>query len=702
MSASTTALNKNTKNFNRSSKTLKIALVGNPNCGKTTLFNELTGSNQHVGNWPGVTVEKKEGSLRFRGAKINILDLPGIYSLSPYSSEEIVTRVSLIEDNPDLIINIVDTTILERSLYLTTQLFELQKPMIIAFNMTDVVEKKGDIIDYNKFRSELNVPIVPISANKGVGVNELLDLAIRYAEKKDGSKTAKKIYDDKVENVISKIENELSKGFNAENFENSQNKMSLRWLAVKLFENDELLMQKIKLTKTQAENINLYKGTVGLPPHMDEQMLIADQRYKYIYSLCAAAIKRKHAPEHITLTDRIDRVITNKFLAVPIFAVMMIFIFYVTFGPVGSSLRDQFEFLIKDVFGGFVLNLLTSLGAAAWSKSLIIDGIIEGVGSVISFFPQVMILFTLLSILEDSGYMARAAFIMDKLLRKVGLSGRAFVPLLMGFGCTVPAILGTRILEKENDKKLTIMMIPFMSCSAKMPVYAMFIAALFREHQVLAISSIYLLGILLAVFTAIVFKGPVLKGETASFIMELPAYRMPTLKNLCLHVGARLKDFIVKAGTILVAATIVIWFLQSFNLSLQMIADKSESILASVGMAIAPVFSLCGFGDWRAAVSLLSGLIAKESVVSTMAVLYGTGGLAGVSQVIVDQFSTISAYAFMVFVLLYTPCVAALSAMYKELKSVKWTVFALSYQLILAWTASMLVFQVGSVISKFF
>ncbi len=687
MSASTTALNKNTKNFNRGSKTLKIALVGNPNCGKTTLFNELTGSNQHVGNWPGVTVEKKEGSLRFGGVKINILDLPGIYSLSPYSSEEIVTRVSLIEDNPDLIINIVDATILERSLYLTTQLLELQKPMIIAFNMTDVVEKKGDIIDYNKFRSELNVPIVPISANKGVGVNELLDLAIRYAEKKDGSKTAKKIYDDKVENVISKIENELSRGFNAENFENSQNKMSLRWLAVKLFENDELLMQKIKLTKTQVENINLYKGTVGLPPHMDEQMLIA--------------IKRKHAPEHITLTDKIDRVITNKFLAVPIFAVMMIFIFYVTFGPVGSFLRDQFEFLIKDVFCGFVLNLLTNLGAAAWSKSLIIDGIIEGVGSVISFFPQVMILFTLLSILEDSGYMARAAFIMDKLLRKVGLSGRAFVPLLMGFGCTVPAILGTRILEKENDKKLTILMIPFMSCSAKMPVYAMFIAALFREHQVLAISSIYLLGILLAVFTAMVFKGPVLKGETASFIMELPAYRMPTLKNLCLHVGAKLKDFLVKAGTILVAATIVIWFLQSFNLSLQMIADKSESILASVGMAIAPVFSLCGFDDWRAAVSLLSGLIAKESVVSTMAVLYGTGGLAGVLQVIADQFSTISAYAFMVFVLLYTPCVAALSAMCKELKSAKWTVLALSYQLILAWTSSMLVFQVGSAISKF-
>lgn len=699
MSTSNMMLNNNVKNFNDGSKTLKIALVGNPNCGKTTLFNELTGSNQHVGNWPGVTVEKKEGTLRFRGIQINILDLPGIYSLSPYSSEEIVTRVSLLEDNSDLIINIVDATILERSLYLTTQLLELQKPMIIAFNMTDVVEKKGDIIDYNKLRSELNVPIVPISANKGIGVNELLDLAIRYVEKKDNSKTFKKMYNDKIENTISKIENELLTGFNVENL---QNKMSLRWVAVKLFENDELLVQKIKLTKSQMENINLYKNAVDLPLHMDEQMLIADQRYKYIYDLCKASIKRSHSPEYITLTDKIDRIITNKFFAVPIFAIIMIFIFYVTFGPVGSFLRDHFEILIKDVFGSFVLNLLTSLGAASWSKSLIIDGIIEGVGSVISFLPQVMILFTLLSILEDSGYMARAAFIMDKLLRKIGLSGRAFVPLLMGFGCTVPAILGTRILEKENDKKLTILMIPFMSCSAKMPVYAMFISALFNDHQVLAIFSIYSLGILVAIFTATVFKGPVLKGETASFIMELPAYRMPTLKNLCLHVGARLKDFVVKAGTVLVAATIVIWFLQSFNLSLQMISDKSESILASVGMTIAPVFSLCGFGDWRAAVSLLSGLIAKESVVSTMAVLYGTGGLAGVSRVIADQFSSISAYAFMVFVLLYTPCVAALSAMYKELKSAKWTTIALCYQLIIAWTASMLVFQVGSAISKLF
>lgn len=695
---STIASLKEKKSTNIKNKNIKIALVGNPNCGKTTLFNQLTGSSQHVGNWPGVTVEKKEGSLKFRNVNIDVLDLPGIYSLSPYSSEEVITRNSLIDDNPDVIINIVDATILERNLYLTTQLLELQKPMIIAFNMTDVIEKKGDIIDYNAFRTELNVPIVPISANKGIGIKELLDLAVRCAESK--SKVSRKnIYDDKIEKVISKIENELA----AEpNFYKMKNSVNLRWLAIKIFENDELVIKKIKLPKNLSKNIDLYRKMLSIPEHVDEQMVIADQRYKYIYALCKSAIKRKHPPEYITLTDRIDKIVTNKFLAVPIFALIMIFIFYITFGPIGSFFRIQFEFFIKDVFGGFILNLLTNLGAAEWSKSLIVGGIIEGVGSVISFLPQVMILFTLLSILEDSGYMARAAFITDKLLRKVGLSGRAFVPLLMGFGCTVPAVLGTRILEKENDKKLTILMIPFMSCSAKMPVYAMFIAALFKEHQVLAISSIYLLGILVAIFTAMVFKKPVLKGETASFIMELPEYRLPTFKNLCLHVGERVKDFIVKAGTILVAATIIIWFLQSFNLNFQMVADRSQSILASIGMGIAPIFSLCGFGDWRASVSLLSGLIAKESVVSTMAVLYGTGGLDGISHVISEQFTTISAYAFMVFVLLYTPCVAALSAIHKELKSTKWTIIAVGYQLILAWVASVLVYQIGTLVFNIF
>ncbi len=682
----------------RKKKSLRIALVGNPNCGKTTLFNQLTGSRQHVGNWPGVTVEKKEGFLKFRNFNINVLDLPGIYSLSPYSSEEIITRNCLVEDAPDLIINIVDATILERNLYLTTQLLELQKPMIIAFNMIDVVEKKGDIIDFAAFRESLNVPIVPISANRGVGLNELLELAVRCAENKI-TPSAKKIYDGQVEAVISKIENELEKGFS---LEGSKSKVSSRWLAVKLIERDKELASKIRLSEVQLKNIEKHAGEVPVTERMDAQMLIADQRYNYIYGLCQAAIKRKRPRGHITLTDKIDRLVTNKFLAVPVFALIMLSIFYLTFGPLGTFLRDKFEFLIKDVFGGSVLSLLTTLGASEWAKSLVVGGVIEGVGSVMSFLPQVMILFTLLSVLEDSGYMARAAFITDKLLRKVGLSGKAFVPLLMGFGCTVPAVLGTRILEKDSNKKLTILMIPFMSCSAKMPVYAMFISALFREHQVLAISSIYLLGIVMAIFTAMVFNKPVLKGDEATFIMELPEYKLPNFKNLCLHVGERLRDFITKAGTILVAATIVIWFLQSFTLGFQLTSDSSKSILASLGRLIAPIFSLCGFGDWRAAVSLLSGLIAKESVVSTMAVLYGTGGLAGISEVIAAQFPTVSAYAFMVFVLLYTPCVAAVSAIHKELKSPKWTAIAIGYQLALAWFMSALVFQVGTLVSSVF
>lgn len=679
--------NKNELKNESAADNMRIALIGNPNCGKTTLFNSLTGSRQYVGNWPGVTVEKKEGNLKFKNTDITVIDLPGIYSLSPYSSEEIITRNCLMQDNVDLIVNIVDSSNMERNLYLTTQIAELGKPMIIALNMIDIIEKRGDKIDYIQLSKRLGFPVIPISANKHIGVNELLDYIIRY-NNYEKSIQVNKIFSSEIERVLNKIEHTLGK-----------NKKYTRWLSIKLFEDDIIISKQ--LNDTDKSKIDGYKRLTVLPPEFDRQMLIADERYKYICNLCAKCLIKNKKLTSFNLTDKIDSIVTNKFLAIPVFLTIMGLIFYITFGPLGNYLRDTFDFFIKEIFANFILNALSSFGAAEWAKSLIVGGIIEGVGSVVSFLPQIALLFTLLSILEDSGYMARAAFITDKLLRKVGLSGRAFVPLLMGFGCSVPAVLGTRILEKSKDRRLTILIIPFMSCSAKMPVYAIFISAFFHDHQALIIFSIYILGIVMGIFTAFLFKSTLLKGKEAPFIMELPEYRLPTAKNLFLHVGERVRDFLAKAGTVLVFATIVIWFLQSFNMSLQMVESKNESILAGIGNAIAPIFGPCGFGDWKSSVSLLSGLIAKESVVSTMAVLYDCNGTVDLVGSIFSHFNIISAYAFMAFVLLYTPCVAAISTMIKEFKSVKWACFSIIYQLLIAWLSSACIFQIGTLISKF-
>ena len=680
---------KNTKKHLKSSqKSLKFALIGNPNCGKTTLFNQLTGSRQYVGNWPGVTVEKKEGNLKFDNSNINIIDLPGIYSLSPYSSEEVITRKCLIHEKIDLIINIVDATNIERNLYLTTQIMELGRPMIIVLNMIDLLEKKGESIDYDYLKQSLNLPVIPISANKGIGINELLTFSIHFSKNYNELKI-KNIYDKDIDFVLNNIENVLNETKNKFN-------INSRWLAIKLFEDDSIVSNSTKLTQIQEEKITKYKNMIKLTEHIDRQMLLADARYKYICSICKIAVHKKHNCNKLTLTDKIDRIITNKFLALPIFLALILLIFYITFGPLGTFLKDQASFLINNIFGNFMTNMQNVWGASEWTKSLVVGGIIQGVGSVISFLPQITLLFTLLSILEDSGYMARAAFITDRLLKKIGLSGKAFVPLLMGFGCSVPAILGTRILEKENDKKLTILMVPFMSCSAKMPVYAMFISAFFSKNQPLIIFSIYIIGILIAILTALIFKNTILKGESSSFIMELPEYRFPTIKNLTLHVWERVNDFLVKAGTVLVGATIIIWFLQSFDMTLKLVEDSSQSILAILGTHIAPLFSLCGFNDWRASVSLLCGLIAKESVVSTMAVLYNTGSGIDLATNISQNFSALSSFSFMVFVLLYTPCIATVSAIKKETKSISWTCFIVLYQLIVAWFFSACVFQFGN------
>lgn len=665
------------------SKTINVVLAGNPNCGKTTLFNQLTGSKQYVGNWPGVTVEKKSGKVRNSlGRDIEVVDLPGIYSLSPYTPEEIVTRNCLLNDDPDVIIDIIDATNLERNLYLTTQLAELARPIVIALNMCDLLEKNGDKIDIPFLEKQLGIPIVPISASKNVGIDKLVEKVVQLY---DNGKyvPVKNIYSYEVDRILREIEDALE-----DIKQHSYHRK--RWTAVKLFEGDKVTWNHYNFTDKQKAHINLHVDEIHTSKNVDREMIIADERYKYICAITQKAVTRKRPADYLSVSDKIDKVVTNRFFALPFFLIVMLMVFAVTFGAPGTLLRDGATYLITDLLGGGLESLLVSVNASAWAQSLVIDGIIAGVGSVISFLPQIMLLFTLLSLLEDSGYMSRAAFIMDKLLRYIGLSGRAFVPMLMGFGCTVPAVLATRTLENQKDKRLTILITPFMSCSAKMPVYLLFISYFFPDCGPIVIFGIYILGMVVGVLTALLFKSTILKGKNAPFVMELPPYRMPSPKSLWLHVWDRLKDFLVRAGTVLLGASILIWFLQSFNFSMQMVSPD-ESMLASIGKFIAPVFSICGFGDWRASVSLVTGIAAKESVASTLAVLYPGASLT-------SAFSPLSAFSFLVFVLLYTPCVAALSAIRKEMGSAKWTAVTIVYQIFVAWLASALVYQFGTLI----
>ncbi|MGN0454174.1 MAG: ferrous iron transport protein B [Ruminococcus sp.] len=669
---------------NAETKPLKLVLAGNPNCGKTTLFNQLTGSKQYVGNWPGVTVEKKEGKVKNnRGIDVTITDLPGIYSLSPYTPEEIVTRNCLLNDDPDVIIDIVDATNMERNLYLTTQLAELGRPIVIALNMIDILEKRGDKIDIDFLQKSLGIPVVGISASKNIGIDKLIDKVFEVASKGKYVEV-KNIYSPETDRVLRDIEDAL------EAVKQSPYHRK-RWTAVKLFEGDRVTWAHYNFTDVQKKHIDFHINEVKLAKNIDREMIIADERYKYICSITQKAVKRSKPVGYITFSDKIDRVVTNKYLAFPVFLLTMLMVFFITFGPLGNLLRDGADWLINTWFAELVSNFLVSVNAAEWAQSLVVDGVIGGVGAVVSFLPQIMLLFTLLSLLEDSGYMARAAFIMDKLLRLIGLSGKAFVPMLMGFGCTVPAVMATRTLENQKDKRLTILITPFMSCSAKMPVYLLFISAFFPDAGPFVIFGIYLLGMVVSVLTALLLKNTILKGKNAPFVMELPPYRMPSPKSLWLHVWDRLKDFLVRAGTVLVGATVLIWFLQRFDFGMHMVASADESILASVGVFIAPVFALCGFGDWRASVSLVTGLAAKESIVSTMSVLFSGTALSTV-------FTPLSAISFLVFVLLYTPCVAALSAISREMNSKKWTAFAVVYQLCVAWFASALVYQFGTLI----
>jgi ferrous iron transport protein B len=688
------AQNQNPKTNISENKVFKIGLVGNPNSGKTTLFNRLTGSNQHVGNWPGVTVEKKEGLLKNHNFAANIIDLPGIYSLSPYSPEEVLTRDFIANDLPDLIINIIDSTNIERNLYLTTQLLELDCNIILAVNMTDILEKKGKIIDYNRLEKRLGISVVPISASKNSGLDKLIVKSLNILTNKTIAFDHKnKIFCQNIEFIMEKISNIIELESNII--------INKRFYAVKIFEDDFIIIYKFNFNSKTKEKLQKLKNQIPTDDVFDREILIADQRYKHICKICKEAIKEKARPTKKSMSNKIDLIATGKFTSIPLFIILMFIIFYITFGPIGNYLKYIAENIININIGSQVENILIFFEASDWSKSLVMDAIIRGVGSVISFLPQILVLYGLLSFLEDSGYMARAAFVTDMLLKKLGLSGKSFIPLLMGFGCSVPAVLGSRIIENKKDRFMTIFLIPFMSCSAKMPTYLLFASSFFPYHQAIVIFSMYALGILIAILTACVFKDSLFKGENSTFIMEMPEYKFPSAKSLWLHIWQKIKDFIERAGTVILGATIIIWFLESFDKNFLFVHDSSKSILASVGNLVSPIFNVCGFGDWKAVVSLITGLIAKESVVSSMALLYGSDNAEHLSHVLTNSFSMYAALAFMVFVLLYTPCIAAVSAIHKEFGSVKLTAFSIVYQLFIAFLFSVLTFQFGTLIGNF-
>ena len=679
----------------------RYALAGNPNCGKTTLFNAVTGSNQYVGNWPGVTVEKKEGKITHDNMDASIVDLPGIYSLSPYSMEEIVTRNYIIDEKPDLIINIVDATNLERNLYLSLQLAELGIPMVIALNMIDMVEKNGDSIDVDMLSVLLGIRVVPISAAKGTGIHKLLhaanheavhgsDTAGRHMDKHNNMCAPPDIYTGLVRKAVLRIEELIADDCKKKG-------LPLRWSAVKLIEGDEPTLETLALDDTKLNCIESIVSELETK-NIDREMVIADQKYKYICAITEKCVKRAHEAGHLTLSDKIDRVVTNKYLAIPLFFGLMLLIFYITFGALGANLTDLVDKLINEIFASWVRGGLVSLGASDWAVGLVCDGIIGGVGAVLSFFPQILLLFLFLSILEDSGYMSRAAFIMDRALHSIGLSGKSFVPMIMGFGCSVPAIMATRTLENEKDRRITMMLIPFMSCSAKMPVYSMFILAFFPSNRGLVVGSLYLLGMLVAILSAFILQKTVLKGGHAPFVMELPPYRLPTAKTLGLHLYDRIKDFMTKAGTVLLGASVVIWFCQYFNFSLQHVENSEESILGVIGSFVAPIFAPLGFGDWKSSVSMISGLIARESIVSTMGILHGAGDSGAISDIIASVYTPAAAYSFMTFCLLFIPCMAAVATLRREMNSRKWTAIALGFQAVTAWVITFIVYNICKVV----
>ncbi|MEG0570077.1 MAG: ferrous iron transport protein B [Oscillospiraceae bacterium] len=664
----------------------KMALAGNPNCGKTTLFNVLTGSNQYVGNWPGVTVQKKVGKTKVGHSEI--VDLPGIYSLSPYTMEEIVTRDFILDERPEVIINIVDGTNLERNLYLTLQLMELERPMLIAINMMDDVIANGWKIDCDKLAYELGVPVIPITARKNENVESVLKKAEKLAHGKEFYSPKIK-YDNNTQNAINDILIVLSQN-------TYQKHIPYMFFASKLLSGDEQLEKKLDLTPAQKSRIDeISKSYESKNELGDKETMVADARYTYIEEVVKKAVVKNSNPNELTLSDKIDKIVTNRFLAIPIFLLVMFLMFTLTFGPIGTALSGVIDFAFNKGLVPLLDLILTSAGAPQWTYSLIIDAAVGGVSGILVFLPQITILFFMLSLLEDSGYMARAAFIMDRLLRKLGLSGKSFIPMLMGFGCTTPAVMAARGLENEKDRRLTIMLTPFMSCGARLPIYALFAQVFFEKNQGLIVFSMYILGIVVAILTGIVLKNTLFKGKSAPFVMELPPYRLPSAKSMALHVWQKCKGFIIKAGTIIFSMSIIVWLLQNFNTSLEMVTDSAQSMLGQFGALIAPIFTPLGFGKWESAVAILTGLIAKESVVSTLNVLYGlTGSAVGLT----TAFTTASALSFMTFTLLYMPCISAFVTIKKEMNSMKWAISTAIMQTGIAYIVSLIVYQVARLV----
>lgn len=668
---------------------LHFALAGNQNCGKTTLFNQLTGSNQHVGNFPGVTVDRKDGAIR-NHPEASVTDLPGIYSLSPYTGEEIVSRQFILDEHPDAIIDIIDATNIERNLYLTLQLMELDRPMVIALNMMDEVTANGGAVDVNLLESLLGVPVVPISAARNEGIGELVDHALhvaRFRERPgrldfcapdgpDGGALHRCIH-----GIANLVEDHAATAH-----------IPVRFAATKLVEGDELVTEALHLDRNELDAIEHIITQMEDEAGTDRLSALADMRFGFIGDVCGRCVVKPHESREHVRSVKIDRILTGRYTAIPAFLVIMGLVFWLTFGVIGAALQGLMEDGIAAIIASADAGL-KAFGTNDVVRSLAVDGVLTGVGSVLTFLPIIVVLFLFLSILEDSGYMARVAFVMDKVLRRFGLSGRSFVPMLVGFGCTVPAIMSTRTLPSEHDRKMTVMLTPFMSCSAKLPVYGLLCGAFFPQATVPAMVSLYLIGIAVGCIAALVLNRTAFKGDPVPFIMELPNYRLPSVKTTVMLAWDKAKDFITKAFTIIFAATVVIWFLQTFDIRFNVVADQSQSLLAGLGSIIAPALAPLGFGDWRASTALVTGLIAKESVISTLTVLLGATSPAALS----TMFSPFTAYVFLVFTLLYPPCVASIGAVKSELGA-RYAVAVFAFQVTVAWIVAFLVHGIGVLI----